>query len=194
MESFRLIIVMFSIRPASLDDMPSVLNLYISGNYVGSFSESDVTYVATLNRGDIVGVVRREREYGVSVLRGMQVHEDFRRIGIGRSLLQYFTQQLGSSACFCIPYRHLINFYGAAHFRVLSSTDAPTFLTERMNDYLKNNNGKEYVLMYRPSLFACEFQDWNWRLRNWVDDNTAKFYYSTCALDAKQLNCLLTEF
>lgn len=150
---------MFSIRPASLDDMPSVLNLYISGNYVGSFSDSDVTYVATLNRGDIVGVVRREREYGVSVLRGMQVHEDFRRIGIGRSLLQYFTQQLGSSVCFCIPYRHLINFYGAAHFRVLSSTDAPTFLTERMNDYLKNNNGKEYVLMYRPSLFACEFQD-----------------------------------
>ena len=99
----------------------------------------------------IIGVVRLVEESGVTVLCGMQILPEFQRRGIGSKMLGEVAQML-SSECYCIPYEHLIGFYGQIHFEPLLVRHAPKFLQERMAaSRLKYAGRKQYLIMRRPA-------------------------------------------
>ena len=78
---------------------------------------------------------------------GMRVQPDYQRGGIGTRMLRLFVQQLDDD-CFCVPYAHLLGFYGQAGFRELPRGDAPPFLAERARGY--EAEGLEVAIMRRP--------------------------------------------
>lgn len=112
-------------------------------------SARDRVLVAT-NHGSVVGAVRLCPEHGVIVLRGMQVLPEFRRMGVGTGLLRESVARIGSAICYTIPWRHLERFYGSAGFRRCVPSEAPPFLSARIEDY--SSRGMDVILMVRFSL------------------------------------------
>jgi GNAT superfamily N-acetyltransferase len=84
----------------------------------------------------------------VTVLRGMRVHRDLRRSGIGRQLLDHLDQVLGNTTCYCIPFAWLTGFYGAIGFVQIETPAAPAFLSERYAVYVEQ--GLNMIIMRRP--------------------------------------------
>jgi predicted N-acetyltransferase YhbS len=80
-------------------------------------------------------VVRLALETGVIVLRGMRVSTSHQRQGIGNQLLDAVDKVLGTQECFCIPYEHLLPFYGRIGFQDLDPAAAPGFLADRLREY-----------------------------------------------------------
>ena len=78
-----------------------------------------------MTNGELIGIVRLTTEEGVVVLRGMQVHPTFQRQGIGKRLLAAVAQELDGKGCFCIPYAHLVGFYGGIGFHLTEPAKAP---------------------------------------------------------------------
>lgn len=52
--------------------------------------------------------------------------------------------------CYCIPYVHLVRFYGPAGFVEVAPASAPSFLAERMADYRRR--GLNVTIMCRCPL------------------------------------------
>ncbi len=116
--------------------------------------EADLFFVAS--RGDeILGTVRYCEEFGTAMLRSMMIAESDRRAGVGRMLLQAFENHLkalGEPEAFCLPYSHLVGFYGLIGFElIVDESLAPPFLQERLADYRAKYTafGKKYVCMRR---------------------------------------------
>jgi GNAT superfamily N-acetyltransferase len=93
--------------------------------------------------------VRLAPEHGTPVLRGMQVHPDHRRQGVGSKLLARISEELGESSCYCIPYAHLVQFYSQIGFDVIEITLAPPFLKERLESYQARGDRRKYLLMHK---------------------------------------------
>ena len=74
-------------------------------------------------------------EAGVTILRGMQVNPDYRRKGIGRSLLKHCILYLNGGIAYCLPYEHLAKFYGQGGFVLAPQATLPLFLGERLAAY-----------------------------------------------------------
>ncbi|MFN2565114.1 MAG: GNAT family N-acetyltransferase [Gemmatimonadaceae bacterium] len=137
-----------TIRVAAPEEYDRARAAYAAWGYDGGVSPNDVVYVA--ERGtELTGVVRRTREHGVTMLRGMQVAPKWRRRRIGTRLLRAFVADLRSEECYCVPYTHLITFYGAAGFGVAREEGAPSFLRDRLADY--RARGLDVLLMRRPA-------------------------------------------
>jgi len=96
----------------------------------------------------IHGAVRIESSSDVQVLRGMYMHPDYVRKGVGRQLLKAIEPVLSETDSFCIPRDHLFEFYGRTGFKVIDANDAPPFLSERLAGYIKE--GLPVAIMYRP--------------------------------------------
>jgi len=82
----------------------------------------------------------------------MQVDPKFQRQGIGKRLLAAVAQNLAGRGCFCIPYAHLVGFYGGIGFRVIEPAKAPTFLRLRLEKYQNRGDEKEYLIMRREGV------------------------------------------
>lgn len=82
-----------------------------------------------------VGVVRLVEEQGVLVLRGMYVLADLRGHGIGRELLRRAVDAIGERVCYCLPYAHLLPFYGERGFSPEPSGVGPPHLLSRLAEY-----------------------------------------------------------
>jgi len=67
----------FSIHEASEAEHPDIAAFYEMCGYLSGLGVNDTTLVAVL-ADSMVGVVRLCSEHGVVVLRGMQIHSDFR--------------------------------------------------------------------------------------------------------------------
>lgn len=134
------------VRRATPKDISRALNFYAERRYGGEIRPADVVLVAECD-GELVGIVRLAAEEGVVVLRGMQVHPRFQGQGIGGRLLESVAQELNGRACFCIPYAHLVGFYGGIGFQVVEPAKAPTFLRVRLEQYQNRGDGKEYLIM-----------------------------------------------
>ena len=83
------------------------------------------------------------------MLRGMYMHPDRMRQGIGSGLLAHIKPILADTESYCIPGAHLLDFYGQADFRQISFDAAPGFLVERIRGYL--DEGKDVVIMHRAT-------------------------------------------
>ena len=111
---------------------------YETVGYGGGVSAADVTLAARFN-GRLLGAVRLCTERGVLVLRGMQVDPDAQRKGVGRALLGHCLPYLDTGMAYCLPYDHLVKFYGQIGFEVTSPESLPAFLADRLTGYVSSN-------------------------------------------------------
>jgi N-acetylglutamate synthase-like GNAT family acetyltransferase len=131
---------------ASPQDMGDVARLYREAGYGAPIRHDDTVIVAKVD-GRVVGAVRLCTEERVTVLRGMQIQAGFQRQRIGSRLLHACQPYLEQGDAFCLPYTHLVSFYSAAHFRVVSAEDLPEFLSQRLASYLAQ--GQKVLAMRR---------------------------------------------
>lgn len=137
-----------TIRIARPEEHARALHAYEAWGYDGGVRPVDVVYLAAAG-DELVAVVRRTREHGHTMLRGMQVAPEWRGRGVGSRLLRALVGDLRpGEECYCIPYAHLTGFYGAAGFRESGEADTPAFLRERLAGYLAS--GLSVLVMHRP--------------------------------------------
>ncbi len=149
--------MLIEIRHATAEDISRVLHFYAERRYGGGIRPEDSVLLAE-HDGELVGIVRLTAEEGVVVLRGMQVHPRFQRQGIGKRLLATVAQELDGRGCFCIPYAHLVGFYGGIGFRAIEPAKAPTFLRLRLERYQDRGDGNEYLIMRREGVQEASSQ------------------------------------
>lgn len=136
-----------TVRVAQREELERVNRAYAAWGYPAGAAQEDTVVIA--ERGsDLVGLVRGTVEHGVQLLRGMYVAPQAQRQGVGSALLHRFVEKLGEHDCYCIPYAHLTNLYGAGGFQPLAPEDAPDFLATRLAEY--RNDGGDVLLMKRP--------------------------------------------
>jgi GNAT superfamily N-acetyltransferase len=143
--------MLIEVRRAMAEDISRAVNFYAERRYGGGIRPEDAVLLAE-HDGELVGIVRLTAEEGVVVLRGMQVHPRFQRQGIGKRLLATVAHELGDRGCFCIPYAHLVGFYGGIGFHVIEPAKAPTFLRPRLERYQDRADGNEYLIMLREGV------------------------------------------
>ncbi len=143
--------MLIEVRRAIAEDISRVLNFYAERRYGGGIRPEDAVLLAE-HDGELAGIVRLTTEEGVVVLRGMQVQPRFQRQGIGKRLLATVVQELDGRSCFCIPYAHLVRFYGGIGFHVMEPAKAPTFLRLRLKRYQDLGDGSEYLIMRREGV------------------------------------------
>ena len=139
-----------TIRVASPDEHARARAAYEAWGYDGGVQPADTVFLAEEGeRGELVGVVRLTLEEGVRMLRGMQVAPEARRRGVGTRLLEALVARLGDAdPCWCVPYDHLLAFYGQGGFVEHALEGAPPFLVERIGRYRRE--GLAVTLMRRP--------------------------------------------
>jgi predicted N-acetyltransferase YhbS len=77
----------------------------------------------------------------------MQVRPGHERRGIGSQLLGACVPFLDARPSFCLPYTHLVFFYGAVSFEVTQANQLPSFLAARLASYLAE--GRDVLAMRR---------------------------------------------
>jgi GNAT superfamily N-acetyltransferase len=134
------------IRVARPDEHSRVLAAYAAMGYRRTIDPADTVWLAE-SAEDTAGIVRVAAEHGTLVLRGMRIAEHARRQRLGSRMLQAIAEWLGDRECYCVPYPHLVGFYGQIGFAVLGPAAAPAFLAERVEEY--RGSGQEAILMRR---------------------------------------------
>jgi len=119
-------------QPAGLAE---VARLYDTVGYRGGVAPADVT-IAARSEGRVIGALRLCPEGGVIVLRGMHVLPGLQRQGIGRVLLDHCVPYLDRGPAYCVPYAHLVAFYGRVGFAVAPPASLPGFLAARLAGYV----------------------------------------------------------
>jgi GNAT superfamily N-acetyltransferase len=115
--------------------------------YGGGITPADTAWLAEA-AGELIGVVRVAPEHGTLVLRGMRIAEQWQRHGIGTRLLTSVGSWLDEGRrCYCIPYTHLVHFYGQIGFVEIATAAAPTFLSSRVAEY--KHHSLDVLIMVR---------------------------------------------
>jgi GNAT superfamily N-acetyltransferase len=123
-----------TIRIARFDDIGKIAAAYSDWGYGAGIALDDTAWLAEA-AGELIGVVRVAPEYGTLVLRGMRIAEQWRRLGIGSRMLTTVGSWLDGRKCYCVPYTHLVHFYGQIGFVEIATAAAPTFLSSRVTEY-----------------------------------------------------------
>jgi GNAT superfamily N-acetyltransferase len=148
------------IRIATPSDAALVAATYASFGYRRTINPADTTWLVQQRAegadsgepGDYIGIVRVALEEiapgEVSlILRGMRIHEKVQRMGVGSVLLHQVAEWLGPRECWCVPYAHLVGFYGQVDFAPVPLEDAPPVLRDRVLQY--RGEGLDVILMRR---------------------------------------------
>jgi GNAT superfamily N-acetyltransferase len=135
------------IRIARSDEHGRVLSVYAALGYRRKIDPADTVWIAE-TADEVVGIVRVAAEQGTLVLRGMRIAEHARRQRLGTRMLEAIAEWLQGRECYCVPYPHLVGFYGQIGFTVVAPAAAPVFLAERAAEYRRS--GQEAILMRRP--------------------------------------------
>ncbi len=120
--------------------------MYVALGYRRTVDPADTVWLAE-TADEAVGIVRVAAEQGTLVLRGMRVAEHARRQRLGTRMLQAIAEWLQDRECYCVPYPHLVRFYGQIGFTVSEPAAAPVFLAKRLADYQRS--GEDVILMRR---------------------------------------------
>ncbi len=136
------------IRLALPTDIRSINSFYSRQDSSAQVDNDEAVMIAELD-GAIIGSVRLCVEHGHTLLRTMLIDRDHRRKGIGAKMLELFDRTLGDRECFCLPYSHLVSFYGAIGFEPIDEALAPEHLRERYHSYLAR--GLDVLIMRRST-------------------------------------------
>ncbi|WP_222564189.1 GNAT family N-acetyltransferase [Novilysobacter antarcticus] len=137
-----------SVNTAKENELVEAQRFYDSRGYGGAAIETTDIVVLAKHETEIVGIGRLCQEGSFLCLRGMQVRPEFQRQGLGSRILQQLTNAIGLNPCYCLPYQHLVTFYGQAGFKHVS-TGLPTILGHRLSEY--SARGLDVVAMFRNS-------------------------------------------
>ncbi len=140
-----------AVRIADAVEHDALASLYRAWGYRAGIAPGSVVFVAMLD-DTIVGLVRRTEEEETTMLRGMFVHPEHRRHGVGARLLAAFVDDLPGADCYCLPFTHLVSFYGRCGFAVVPESNAPDFLAERLAGY--RSDGHDMLVMRRVARSA----------------------------------------
>ena len=143
---------MFDVRIATHSELSEVESLYAICGYRGGVDAADTTFLAR-SQGQLVGAVRICAEHGTIVLRGMHVLPLFQRQGAGSQLLAATIPLLNKGPSYCLPYSHLVGFYGSASFETASPNQVPAFLRDRLAVYLAR--GQDIITMSRSAVHGA---------------------------------------
>ena len=69
------------------------------------------------------------------------------RQGVGTLMLEATENMLAGKDCYCLPYRHLRDFYGQASFREVDASSIPDGFRERFSKY--RAMGLDVIVMHR---------------------------------------------
>lgn len=130
------------------DRHEEALLFYEEQGYKGGIRPSDLI-VAAIEQNKIIGLVRIALEEGVEVLRGMFIHPDFQRKGLGKKMLEVLTASFEKELSYCLPFEHLVSFYQHAGFEEIKEENAPVFLQERLKKY--REEGVSGIIMRRTN-------------------------------------------
>ena len=75
------------------------------------------------------------------------IREEYRRKGIGKRMLVALEEYLKGGDCYCLPYAHLVDFYGSVGFVQITERETPDHLQERYQRYMAR--GEKFVIMKR---------------------------------------------
>jgi hypothetical protein len=64
-------------------------------------------------------------------------------------MLRIVAAWLGKHECYCVPYAHLVDFYGQIGFVEMTPAAAPSFLASRLEEY--SRRGLNVTIMVRPT-------------------------------------------
>jgi GNAT superfamily N-acetyltransferase len=131
------------IRFAGINEYPEVLTHYKICNYNGGVEDEDIIVIAIDK--ELIGAVRICSEYGIQVLRGMQIKSAWQKKGLGSSMLKFLVDNVDMNGCYCLPYKHLKSFYASTGFEEIAPQNAPVFLVERLEKYL--SSGIDVIMM-----------------------------------------------
>ncbi len=134
------------IRIARPGEYSRILAVYAALGYGRMIDPADTVWLAETVE-EAVGIVRVAAEQGTLVLRGMRVAEYARRQRLGTRMLHAIAEWLRDRECYCVPYPHLVGFYGQIGFAVIEPAAAPMFLAERLANYQRS--GEDVILMRR---------------------------------------------
>ncbi len=107
---------------------------YEKWGYGGGLKAEDTVWLAEA-ASELIGVVRIAPEENVLVLRRMRIAEPWQRRGVGSKMLFAVAEWLASRECYCLPYAHLVAFYGQIGFVEISPAAVPSFLARRLTEY-----------------------------------------------------------
>lgn len=139
------------IRFAGISEYPEVLAHYKICNYNGGVEDEDIIVVAIGE--ELIGAVRICSEYGIQVLRGMQIKSAWQKKGLGSSMLKFLVDNVDMNGCYCLPYKHLKAFYALIGFEEIAPQDAPVFLVERLEKYLSSGQDVIIMMMNKTKLY-----------------------------------------
>jgi GNAT superfamily N-acetyltransferase len=137
-----------AIRIARPDDISRITAAYLEWGYGGGIASGDTAWLAEM-AGDLIGIVRVAPEHGTWVLRGMRIAEQWRQLGIGTRMLNAVASWLNGRECYCVPYAHLVHFYGQIEFVEIAAAAAPAFLGDRVAEYKRRS--LDVLIMVRPA-------------------------------------------
>lgn len=140
----------FEIKQLLGQDLKLDLDQFYAENGSKSQARPDDVFFIAFSGKKIIGCVRYCVDEGVPMLRTMRIAERFKRKGIGTQLLLVFKKYLetnGISNVFCLPYPHLVPFYGLIGFETVADNEVPKFLIERSQTY--KDNGTVTIFMRR---------------------------------------------
>ncbi|CAN5455378.1 hypothetical protein BH10BDE1_BH10BDE1_07510 [soil metagenome] len=118
-----------------------------------AFARPEDLFFTAFDGDELIGSVRFCVEEKTPMLRSMMIHEGYRKRGVGQALLGRFETYLDEQAfrlTHCLPYGHLVAFYGQIGFGVIPEIQAPPFLLERLAGYRTKNPTVDYICMRRP--------------------------------------------
>lgn len=139
------------IRFAGISEYPEVLAHYKICNYHGGVKDEDIIVIGIDE--ELIGAVRICSEYGIQVLRGMQIKSAWQQKGLGASMLKFLVDNVDMNGCYCLPYKYLKAFYAAIGFQEIAPQDAPLFLVERLEKYLSSGHDVIIMMVNKTKLY-----------------------------------------
>lgn len=137
-----------TIRRARPDEAGRI-NLFYAGRGYVTIVDDDLGVFIAEDGGNIIGVMRLCVEEGYTILRTVHVQDEYRGRNVGRRMLEAFQEAVRDVDCYCVPYAHLVHFYGIIGFRQIELEQAPPHLAERMKGY--RERGLDAILMMRKA-------------------------------------------
>lgn len=121
-----------------------LLNRFYKRNRHKGKADTDDTAFWLKDENEILAAVRCTTYGNITLLRGLWVHKERRREGLGTILLTGCRHHWEKHNCFCFPFSHLEAFYEKNGFSY-PREQVPTHLLQKLQSY--QQRGEQVILM-----------------------------------------------
>jgi N-acetylglutamate synthase-like GNAT family acetyltransferase len=129
----------------------AIRQFYVSEGYNAKLLPHE-KIICLIEQGIVIGACRLNKEEGAFVLRGLYIHKDHRRKGLGTRLVNRVIEELGTEPCYCLPHYSSEEFYESVGFIRIPPDQSPRHLRERYLMYI--DQGLKVVMMKRKPTYT----------------------------------------